>query len=211
MRCEKCGALLGNKIIKINGTVLCENCAREFGIEDPLRGAGSLMGAAFPLLDELTAGIMGAGSDLEFANTKLKCQRCGSTLRDVESTGILGCIECYNTFSDILAKKLLRKQGSTEYVGRVPGVPAEGIDDEVKEPSKEEPAPAKPAVSEAKEEKPSPDIKKKEDILERIKNADLGMVTDDDLQEAMNMAVDAEDYLLAARLRDELRSRRGGN
>ena len=31
MRCERCGAPLGNRIIKINGVVYCENCIRELG------------------------------------------------------------------------------------------------------------------------------------------------------------------------------------
>lgn len=208
MRCEKCGAMLGNKIIRVNGVVLCENCAREFGVGDAFKG-GSFMGGAFPLLDGLTEAIMGTGGDLEFANTKLRCPRCGSSLRDLESTGKVGCIECYNVFSDIIAKKLLRTQGSTEYLGRTPGKAASGIDVKPEEPD--------PQTDSKEEKKPVTEVKaeeKKNDkalTLDKIRKADLGMVPDDDLEEAMKTAAEAEDYVLAAKIRDEIRSRKGGN
>ena len=128
------------------------------------------------------------------------------TLRDVESSGQVGCIECYNVFNETILKTILKRQGSSDYLGRNPG-------DEIVIPEESEQMAAEDAADEGKkEQQPVPEKKpagKKKDILEKIKNADLGMVSDEDLMEAMKLAAEKEDYDLAARFRDELNSRKG--
>ena len=214
MRCERCGAPIGNKIIRYNGILLCEKCARDLRVEDQFRAsAADLFNQPFTILGELSNAIMTGGNELDFANanTQIRCPRCKTTLRDVETNGTVGCIECYNTFNETILKDILKRQGSSEYKGRKPGTRADI--QELKDASAKPKAPVaaketdSPAAEPEKKEAPKPSTKA--DLLEKIKKADLGTVSDDDLQEAMMLAAKNEDYDLAVRLRDELKSRKG--
>ena len=46
------------------------------------------------------------------------------------------------------------------------------------------------------------------DIVQHFKR---GMLSDEDLQTAIKLAADNEDYILASKLRDELKGRKEGN
>ena len=212
MRCSKCGAQIGNSYARVNGVLLCENCARDLKLDDMFRRTSSILDQAFPSLGELP-GVFSLGSDLDFANAKIRCPRCGTSLRDIETSGELGCIECYNTFNESILKNILKRQGSSEYMGRKPGASADiKLEAEPDVSSEEKPSKAAketlaPEASEAK-----PETKKEEkDLLEKLKKADLGTVPDDTLEEGMKQAAAAEDYALAVKLRDELKSRKGDN
>ncbi|MBR6483988.1 MAG: UvrB/UvrC motif-containing protein [Clostridiales bacterium] len=209
MRCERCGGPIdGNRIIRLNGVTICERCARELRVDTTLMSEASLLGQAFPMLDELTNAFMSAGPDLEFANTKIRCPKCGTTLRDVETSGQVGCIECYNVFNETVLKRILKSQGSSEYKGRAPG---EGVELKMDGPAAEGPGEKTPKAKAAPKSAPKPPKEPtKKDLLERIKKADLGMISDSDLEEAMKLAAEKEDYDLAARFRDELKSRKEG-
>ena len=206
MRCSRCGAQIGNSYVRFNGVLLCEDCARELKIDEVFRRQNSIFDQAFPMLDEFP-GVFSAGSDLDFANAKIRCPRCGTTLRDIESGGQLGCIECYNTFNESIMKNILKRQGSSEYMGRKPGEAAD-VKGEAKQGTPvQETAQVKP---EEKEEPKAPETNN-EDILTKMKDADLSTFTDQEIEEAMKKAAAAEDYSLAVRLRDELKSRKEGN
>lgn len=213
MKCQRCGADLENKFIKINGVLMCENCARE-----ATRDLNSALSSAFPMLDELSGGLFGAGLDLDFANTRISCSKCGSTLRDIEKTGRVGCIECYNTFNETILKFILKRQGNSKYKGRNPGEAInldELLDGESDDEAKaQEAKPKKTTVkktSKPEEKKVEQKESKtdKEDKLAKLSKADLGMLSDSDLNEGMKLAVEKEDYALAARFRDELKGRKG--
>jgi len=216
MRCERCGAPIGNKIIRYNGILLCEKCARDLRVEDPFRGgAADLFSQPFSILGELSNAIMTGGNELDFANanTQIRCPRCKTTLRDVETNGAVGCIECYNTFNETIIKDILKRQGSSEYKGRKPGTRADIQELKDIAPKPKAPVKAKEAdaASPEPEKKEAPKPSTKADLLDKIKKADLGTVSDDDLKEAMMLAAKNEDYDLAVRLRDELKSRKGDN
>ena len=200
MRCERCGAELTNKIIKVNGVYYCENCARDLGVDKYLNAPSDLLATAFSPLDEIAGGFMKM-ADLDFGNSRLSCPKCGMTMREFENTGTVGCIECYNTFKEYIIKEMKRQQGESEYAGRKPGLTPE--DSRIThEPAK---APeAKP--EEPKKEEASAESK---DRLARLEKGDLGMLTDDELKEGMKLATQAENYPLAIRLRDELNGRKG--
>ena len=205
MRCERCGGPIGNKLIRFNGRTICENCARDLKVDRMFRSPTDLFGESFPILGELTNAILGGGADLEFSNTKIRCPRCMTTLRDIEKTGKIGCIECYNTFNETILKDVLRRQGTGEYKGRKPGEEidigedtAAGVADSQKETSSADKKPADGAVKKA----PSGASKK---------NDDIGMLSDEELEKAMKEAAAKEDYDLAIRLRDEIKSRKEGN
>ena len=58
MRCERCGKELTNRIIKVNGTVYCENCARLMGYDRFLRDPAELMGNPFAPLNQIASSLM---------------------------------------------------------------------------------------------------------------------------------------------------------
>ena len=220
MRCERCGVELTNKIIKINDVPYCENCARIMGYGKFLRSPEEMLGSAFSPFDEIASTIMQM-NELDFGNSALSCPKCGMTLRDFEKRGRLGCIECYNTFNDYIVKEMFKQQGESTYGGRLPGQSAELSNlktDALPEAKKEETADAK-AEPEAKAEgeaKEPEQAKESENVssaemLEKLAKADLGMLSDEELKNGIKLAAENEDYVLASKLRDELKGRNGGN
>lgn len=220
MRCARCGVELTNKIIKINDVPYCENCARIMGYGKFLRSPEEMLGSAFSPFDEIASTIMQM-NELDFGNSALSCPKCGMTLRDFEKRGRLGCIECYNTFNDYIVKEMFKQQGESTYGGRLPGQCAEMKNiktDALPEAKKEETSEAK-AEPEAKE---SSEVKEpansaesgsvsSADKLEKLAKADLGMLSDEELKNGIKLAAENEDYVLASKLRDELKGRNGGN
>ncbi|MBQ1248085.1 MAG: hypothetical protein IIX95_08640 [Clostridiales bacterium] len=220
MRCERCGKELTNRIIKINGITYCENCARLMGYDRFLRDPADLMSNPFSPLDQLATSLMQM-SELDFGNSTLTCPKCGMTLREFENEGRVGCIECYNTFNDNIVREMFKQQGNSEYAGRIP---AQSADTD----AKTEDVPqikkiAKPNLDAAKAEAPKADAKEsapaaankssKDGLtLDQLMKADLGMLSDEELEKGIKVAADAEEYKLASRLRDELKGRKdGGN
>ena len=219
MVCGRCGSPIGNRVIRYNGVVLCENCARELGVDEAIRSQSTLFGQAFPMFEEMANSILGTEGTLEFANTKIRCPRCKMTLREFETSGQAGCIECFNTFNETILKNLLKRQGSSEYKGRKPG---EVISFEV---DASEIAPAetsessdvtidsgKEAVNTAAPEKKEESSKASEKLdLNSFNCESLDSFSDKELETGMKMAAAAENYPLAMRLRDELKKRKEGN
>ena len=71
---------------KMQKVDLCEECAKEKGVNDP---------TGFSLADLLLG--LGASQEMEQAagGAELKCPRCGFTQADFKKAGRLGCSECY--------------------------------------------------------------------------------------------------------------------
>lgn len=115
MLCEICGKneatvefteIIDDEVSQIH---LCENCAREKGIE---------MEQHFSIADFL-AGLTDLG--LEFEPEKavsVKCPNCAMTYDDFRKIGRLGCGECYSAFKRSLIPLLKRIHGSTRHVGK---------------------------------------------------------------------------------------------
>ena len=201
MKCDNCGRQIGNRIYRYNNSYLCPECARSLGVSDMISNTMSGAMGAMKFLDSEILGVMPqVFNGLEFSptRTQIKCPKCGTTLKEFESTGLLGCIECYNTFNDQIMRSLMKTQGNTEYIGRAPGVKADtsawkvAVDNDDSEMSVESTVDSE---------------HKNEDKLLRYENSDIGMLSDEDLKEAIKLAVEAENYLLAARFRDELKGR----
>lgn len=220
MRCARCGVELTNKIIKINDVPYCENCARIMGYGKFLRSPEEMLGSAFSPFDEIASTIMQM-NELDFGNSALSCPKCGMTLRDFEKRGRLGCIECYNTFNDYIVKEMFKQQGESTYGGRLPGQSAEMKNiktDALPEAKKEETSEAKaePETKESSEVKEPANAAESENVssaemLEKLAKADLGMLSDEELKNGIKLAAENEDYVLASKLRDELKGRNGGN
>ena len=220
MRCERCGKELTNRIIKINGVTYCENCARLMGYDRFLKDPSDLLGNPFSPLDQIASSLMQM-SELDFGNSTLSCPKCGMTLREFENEGRVGCIECYNTFNDNIVREMFKQQGKSEYAGRLPAQSADTdaknmeIPQEIKKPApkaKEIDITAKEAAAPVKEtEAPKPAKNSGKGLtLDQLMKADLGMLSDEDLEKGIKVAADAEEYKLASRLRDELKGRKEG-
>jgi len=218
MRCERCGKELTNRIIKINGVTYCENCARLMGYDRFLRDPSDLMGNPFAPLDQIASSLMQM-SELDFGNSTLTCPKCGMTLREFENEGRVGCIECYNTFNDNIVREMFKQQGNSEYAGRLPAQSADtdAVTEEIPVTRKTTGPVIETTVSgtpEMKEEKPVAGKNTGNGglTLDQLMKADLGMLSDEDLEKGIKVAAEAEEYKLASRLRDELKGRRdGGN
>ncbi len=219
MRCERCGKELTNRIIKINGVTYCENCARLMGYDRFLKDPSDILGNPFSPLDQIASSLMQM-SELDFGNSTLTCPKCGMTLREFENEGRVGCIECYNTFNDNIVREMFKQQGNSEYAGRLP-VQSADTSAETKEipqmVKKAEPKTKTIDISDkapeapAKEEKaPSAKSEKGGLTVEQLMKADLGMLSDEDLEKGIKAAAEAEEYKLASRLRDELKGRKEG-
>lgn len=230
MRCERCGRELTNRIIKVNGITYCENCARLMGYDRFLKDPSDLLGNPFAPLDEIASSLMQM-SELDFGNSTLTCPKCGMSLREFENEGRVGCIECYNTFNDNIVREMFKQQGTSEYAGRLPSqsadtkaenqeVPLKPKQSKIKAEAvtapegdveaKEAAEPAEKNMAERAEKTPSKSGAKHELSLDKLMKADLGMLSDEELEKGIKIAAEAEEYKLASRLRDELKGRKDG-
>ena len=100
--------IAGDKVQKVD---LCEECAKNKGVNDP---------AGFSLADLLLG--LGASQEIEQAGAgaTIKCPRCGFTQADFKKAGRLGCPECYTTFGDVLEGLLKTMHKGVRHAGKVP-------------------------------------------------------------------------------------------
>ena len=91
---------------------LCEQCASQKGVET----GGSVLKS--PLGGFITAmGKGGAASLVPAQADGLRCESCGSTLKDFREAGRLGCAHCYEAFETHLRDLLRRLHGSSQHLG----------------------------------------------------------------------------------------------
>jgi protein arginine kinase activator len=100
--------IAGDKVQKVD---LCEECARQKGVNDP---------AGFSLADLLLG--LGASQEIEQATggPNVKCPQCGFTQADFKKSGRLGCPSCYTTFAEGLEGLLKSMHKGTRHTGKVP-------------------------------------------------------------------------------------------
>jgi protein arginine kinase activator len=123
MLCEECkkrkAVINFTQIIdnKVTTSHLCESCAEKKGI------GGQVKLSAKPLNNFISH----IGSQLQEEKEKSggsaeekTCPSCGSTFKEFQETGKLGCPRCYFTFEQELGILLRRIQGSQVHVGKGP-------------------------------------------------------------------------------------------
>lgn len=100
--------IAGDKMQKVD---LCEECAKQKGVNDP---------AGFSLADLLLG--LGASQEIDQAagGNELRCPKCGFTQADFKKAGRLGCAECYTTFAEGLEGLLKTMHSGIRHVGKVP-------------------------------------------------------------------------------------------
>ena len=216
MRCERCGKELTNRIIKINGVTYCENCARLMGYDRFLKEPADFLGNPFSQLDEIASSLMQM-NELDFGNSTLTCPKCGMTLREFETEGRVGCIECYNTFNNNIVREMFKQQGNSEYAGRLPAQSADTDAETSDVPQAQKKAAAPKTIEMEISDKAEEPVKETKApaakgglTLDQLMKADLGMLSDEDLEKGIKVAAEAEEYKLASRLRDELKGRKEG-
>lgn len=70
-----------------------------------------------PMIQELLSLFHGKDEDAEDDRT---CPVCGRSLKEFRKTGMFGCDNCYDTFSEELDALLPRMQGADRHVGAMP-------------------------------------------------------------------------------------------
>jgi protein arginine kinase activator len=100
--------IVGNKMQKVD---LCDDCAKEKGVDDPTGSS----------LAHLLLGL-GASPETEPGEpgSDLKCPNCGFTQADFKKTGRLGCPTCYDIFGEGLDTLLKSMHKGTHHAGKVP-------------------------------------------------------------------------------------------
>lgn len=48
------------------------------------------------------------------------CAKCGYTWREFTATGFLGCVDCYQSFGDLLSQVIAKNQGNVRHQGKYP-------------------------------------------------------------------------------------------
>lgn len=117
MLCENCkkneATVHLTKIINGNKQELkiCEKCAKDleafdttFSFQNILSGIMDYMSPA-PQINK---------------NNGLVCSNCGASYYDFKKYGLLGCSECYKSFSPTINSVIKRVQGNVEHVGKIP-------------------------------------------------------------------------------------------
>jgi len=120
MLCEECGKAEANVHVTkmVNGEVstqhLCTSCARE-------KGEVPFMADPGVLIQNVMAALMGhPAQPTQDAAWEVACPACGLSFSQFQSTGRLGCPECYETFAPALSPLIERIQAADHHTGRVP-------------------------------------------------------------------------------------------
>lgn len=110
MICQNCGKNEANTHIKriINGETtelhLCQKCAKHLGY-------GNFFSSFFSsFLSELPPMLV--------QDNEERCPGCNSSFEEIASSGMLGCEECYYTFSEQLTPSISRIHGKNKHIGK---------------------------------------------------------------------------------------------
>ncbi len=177
MLCQNCGKNEANIRYTqiINGDkkeiALCSKCAKKLGVDElelPIN-FNSFLGDFFNDYAETEFLPM-------LQTNELKCKTCGMTYSDFINTGVFGCSDCYEVFSNPIDSLLKNLHGTAKHVGRLPNGKAEKI--EIEQPQKE---------NKANSEESDKENKKK------------------NLERDLEKAIKEERYEDAAKIRDEIK------
>jgi len=95
--------------------VTCQRCGRPASVHVTV-----LAGAAYAEV-HLCERCEGAAKEIPAPRTAaIACDRCGSTLRDIESRGTFGCANDFRLFAAEVAECLKNYHGSDRHAGKWP-------------------------------------------------------------------------------------------
>jgi len=209
MKCQRCKEREANVKIMKQTTgkapqmlMLCDECARALGISMPgsLMNGGIFGGALGGMTPGMTSPLdilasafeapFGLGLEDAIApGTTKTCPTCGLSLSEFTRSGFLGCPDCYEAFSERIDPVFMRTQMGMKHVGRLPGKDGGNIGfSDI------------PGKTELHEVETDADVLL-EDLPEEEKETKLEIMKKEKL---LKKAVEEEDYLEAAKLRDEI-------
>ena len=113
-RCKKVEATIHlTEIIKdVKSEVhLCENCARDIGLNSKLSNFSLTIPEMLSFLD---VNEVGEGTD------GITCKKCGQTFMDYKRDGKLGCPDCYLYIGDSLKSIIAGYHGENRHIGKHP-------------------------------------------------------------------------------------------
>lgn len=117
MLCENCNKneasvhftqIINGKKQELN---ICESCAKE------IDGFSTTFS-----FQNILSGIMDYMSPAQHISKTqvLTCKNCGTTYDEFKKNGLVGCSECYSSFSSVIAPVIKRVQGNLEHTGKLP-------------------------------------------------------------------------------------------
>ena len=118
MLCNNCGVNQATTTVKqtINGQTrtlyLCPECANKLHIgflNHPLFNTSNLF-----------SGLFGQDGVETYTEREQRCPQCGATLRQILSTGHLGCSACVKAFQNDLTPVVRKIHGNAVHTGKVP-------------------------------------------------------------------------------------------
>lgn len=119
MLCQNCSKREATTHIKrvVNGewteNHLCSECASSLGYDD-------IFDNSVLSIPNIFASFFG-DTPLTLASGKTqRCEKCGSSFEDIIRTGMVGCADCYEKFSDKLLPSIQRIHGKAKHAGKVP-------------------------------------------------------------------------------------------
>ena len=138
MLCQNCGKNEANVRYTqvINGVRkelnLCSDCARKLGVDriDIPMDFTSFLGDFFN--DYAESSLLPS-----FSIDNAKCKTCGMTYNDFINTGMFGCSDCYDVFSNPIDSLLKNLHGTSKHIGR--GIKSASLEESQKiKPKKQE-------------------------------------------------------------------------
>ena len=117
MLCEKChkeqASIHLTEIIKdVKSEVhLCENCARNIGLNSKISNFSISVPEMLSFLDV---------SEVDETNDLVKCKTCGLSFMDYNKDGKLGCPDCYKYLQDSLDTVIISYHGEKKHIGKFP-------------------------------------------------------------------------------------------
>ena len=101
---------------------LCDVCARELGISMPsFPMTGKISSNPFSLLGNMFQSNLGLGADEINEKPSYRCDQCSLTFEEFKKSGFLGCPSCYEAFSSQMDPVFSRTQMGNKHAGRKPG------------------------------------------------------------------------------------------
>jgi protein arginine kinase activator len=124
--CEQCGEepasvhLLRVVDGMVTHTHLCSGCAE--GIAEETEGLALVL-AVPSVLRTLGKGAAAEAAMPPVPDSERKeqsCEVCGTTLTDLKESGLVGCVNCYEVFSDYLERLVAGGDEPAPHLGKVP-------------------------------------------------------------------------------------------
>jgi len=209
--------------------MLCDVCAREMGISIPTFPVSVKINNPFAVMGNAFQTTFGIGADDPARRHLYRCDQCGLTFDEFRKSGFLGCPNCYEAFGSQLDPVFCRTQMGKKHLGRnlgskIKSSPKKSADDNEKcsleerfgldlstggmnvEPVNQTESSSQEIFSQTAQESVTPGIFSNpvdSEELEALEKQHRGVLIQEKKAE-LSEAIENEDYLLAAKLRDEI-------